>query len=187
MTRPLDIRGYAIVSADDRIADHEGRMPPALMNEADWAYFQAELDRCDLVALGRASHEAAPNTRSRRRLVVSRSAPGLVERPDAWWWNPADLAWADVAARLLPSGGRVGVPGGQGAFDLFAAIGFSAFHLSRAERVRLPGGRGLFSRVEGGESAEAIFADLGLAPSLTVPIDPAAGITLTIWRAVPRP
>ena len=64
----LEIHGYAIVSDDDRIADASGAMPEALRNEADWAYFQAGLDAADWVALGRASHEAAPNLRRRRRL-----------------------------------------------------------------------------------------------------------------------
>ena len=47
----VEIHGYAIVSDDDRIADARGVMPRALLNDADWAYFQAELDRADLVVL----------------------------------------------------------------------------------------------------------------------------------------
>ena len=38
------IHGYAIVSADDRIAGKDGRMPPELHNDADWKRFQAALD-----------------------------------------------------------------------------------------------------------------------------------------------
>jgi hypothetical protein len=48
-----EIHGYAIASDDDRIADAGGAMPKALHNEADWAYFQAELDRSDLIAYSR--------------------------------------------------------------------------------------------------------------------------------------
>src|SRR5271169_3255695 len=49
LVRMQEIHGYAIVSDDDRIADASGGMPTTLRNEADWAYFQAELDRADLV------------------------------------------------------------------------------------------------------------------------------------------
>ena len=68
------IEGYAIVSDDDLIAGPDGRTPDALRNEADWAYFQRELDRADLVALGRLGHEANPNVRQRRRTSWMRSA-----------------------------------------------------------------------------------------------------------------
>ncbi len=179
----IAIHGYAIVSDDDRIADRDGRFPQALMNEADWAYFQAGLDLCALTVLGHASHRATPNARNRRRLVMSRSADGLEERADAWWWSPERIGWDEVAARLLPEGGHVGVPGGQAAFDRFLAIGFSAFHLSRARGVTLPGGRGLFAAVEQGEPAEAILVRAGLAAGQEQVIDPAAGVTLRVFRA----
>ena len=81
----IEIHGYAIVSRDDRIADFSGAMPDSLRNDADWAYFQAGLDAADWVALGRASHAAAPNPKRRRRLVVSRSARGLESRDDGVW------------------------------------------------------------------------------------------------------
>ena len=49
----IEIHGYAIVSEDDRITDGSGATPEVLRNQADWAYFQRELDRADLVVLGR--------------------------------------------------------------------------------------------------------------------------------------
>ncbi|TVR06440.1 MAG: hypothetical protein EA385_15640 [Salinarimonadaceae bacterium] len=177
----IEIHGYAIVCADDRIADAHGRFPRALMNDADWAYFQAELDRAALVVIGRASHLATPNARGRRRLVMSREANGLEQREDAWWWSPERVPWDEVRARLLPDGGCVGVPGGQIAFDYFLGVGFTAFHLSRAPRARLPGGRGLFAAVERGESADAILREAGLAPGEERMIDEAAGVTLRVY------
>ena len=54
------------------------------------------------------------------------------------------MSWAEVAKELLPRGGDVAVPGGQGVFDLFLKIGFDAFHLTRAHGVRLPGGERFF-------------------------------------------
>src|ERR1700684_415016 len=134
----IDIHGYAIVSDDDRIADSSGKTPASLRNGADWAYFQRELDRADLIALGRLGHEANPNVRGRRRLVLSSAARGLEQRNDAWWWNPAQISWREAAKILLPNGGRVAVPGGQAVFDLFLGIGYEAFHLSRAGGVLLP-------------------------------------------------
>ncbi len=179
---PPDIHGYAIVSADDRIADAAGAMPAALRNDADWAYFQAELDRADLVAIGRASHEATPNVKRRRRLVLSRAARALERRADAWWWNPQARSWPEVAAELLPQGGRVATPGGQAAFDVFLGLGFAGFHLSRAPGVRLPGGRGLFAACETGVPAAAVLRAAGLEPGETRTIDPIANVTLTLWR-----
>ena len=178
----LEIHGYAIVSDDDRIADASGAMPEALRNEADWAYFQAELDRADLIAIGRASHEATPNAKGRRRLVISRSAAGLERRADALWWNPLSREWNSVARELLPNGGRVDVPGGQAAFDLFLGIGFTAFHLSRAEGVSLPGGRGLFAACEAGRSAQALLAGAGLRAGPRIEMDAAARVSLVVWR-----
>ena len=158
-------------------------MPRALHNDADWANFQAGLDRADWIAIGRASHEATPNPKRRRRLVLSRQAHGLENRGDAWWWNPLEHSWAEVSHKLLPGGGRLAVPGGQAAFDLFLELGFSAFHLSRALGVTLPNGRGLFSFCEKGISAEAGLVGSGLKPDETHVIDAAAHVTLTVWRA----
>ena len=45
------------------------------------------------------------------------------------------MTWEEIAARVLPSGGRVAVGGGQVVFDLFLMIGFDGFHLSRAHGV----------------------------------------------------
>src|SRR5690606_8592329 len=125
--------------------------------EADWAYFQNELDRCDFVLLGRKSHEATPNPRGRRRLILSSSADGLERRADGWWWNPARAPWSEVASRLMPGGGRVGAPGGRDVFDYLVRDALAEFHLSRSCRIWLPQGRGLFSAVESGESAEQIL------------------------------
>lgn len=178
----VQVDAFAIVSADDCIADQQGKFPPDLMNEADWVYFQAELDACDFTVVGRASHEATPNVKKRRRIVMSRAAHGLHWRAEAHFWNPADVPWRDVCAQLLPQGGRVGVPGGQVAFDYFLREGLSSFHLSRANRVRIPGGRGVFSAVGKGETADAILRNAGFSAGPARVMDAAADVTLTIWR-----
>lgn len=157
-------------------------MTASLRNESDWAYFQSELDRSDFIAIGRVSHEMTPNPKRRRRIVLSRAARGMDVRGDAIWWNPLELPFADLMAQLAPNGARVATPGGQAAFDVFLNIGYAGFHLSRATRVALSGGHGLFSICEHGVSAEAALADAGLAAGTTNEIDAQAGVTLTVWR-----
>jgi dihydrofolate reductase len=175
------IHGYAIVSRDDRIADAAGAMPDGLRNEADWAYFQAGLDAADWVALGRRSHETAPNPRGRRRLIVSSAARGLEPRADGMWWRPDAVGFDEVAARLLPQGGRIAVPGGQGVFELFLRLGYDAFRLARAEGVELPGGRGLFAATEGGLAAEASLRQAGLSAGPARWLDVAAQVSLRVY------
>ena len=92
------------------------------------------------------------------------------------------MSWVEVAARLLPSGGEVAAPGGQGVFDLFLGIGYDVFHLSRAHGVTLPGGRAVFSACDTGLSAEAVLAKAGLLLAETIALDPAHGVEMTIWR-----
>ncbi len=173
---------HAIVSDDDRIADADGRFPDALRNEADWKQFQAALDAAALTLVGRASHEAAPNTKRRRRLILSHRVRGLVEDGEGWWFNAADMPLGEALARLLPEGGTVAVPGGQAVFDLVGPAGFAEFHLARAHGVRLSGGRGLFSACEQGAAAADLLAAGGLVPGPAELIDPDAPVSLTVWR-----
>ncbi len=182
-SRPIVIAGYAIVSDDNKIAAKDGLVPASLRNEKDWDYYQRALARSDLIVFGRRSHELEPNVRGDRRLVVSRGAAGLEQRVDAWWWNPERTPWEETAKRLLPHGGDLAVPGGQSVFDLFLAIGFDEFHLSRAHGVMLPGGQWLFSACETGLSAEAALTRAGLRASEIIPLDPEHGVEMTVWRA----
>jgi hypothetical protein len=179
---PIQIHGYAVVSDDDRIADSDGKTPESLRNDADWAYFQRELDRADLVALGRLGHEANANIKRRRRLVLSSAARGLEQRGDAWWWNPAKVSWREATEMLLPNGGRVAIPGGQAVFDLFLAIGYDSFHLSRVGGVRLASGRSLFAACDRGLSADSALKAAGLNPDGPQILDAAANVTLNVWR-----
>ncbi len=177
-----EIHAYAIVSDDDRIADATGKTPDALRNDADLAYFQAELDRADLTVLGRLGHQQNPNRRGRARLIVSSRSAGLELRNDGRWWNPAIVPWPDAVEQILPNGGRIAVPGGLRVFDLFLEIGYHAFHLSRAQGVTVPGGVPLFSLCDLGRSAEEVLHDRGLAPRETRVLDDEQSVVLTIWR-----
>ena len=184
---PLAVHGHAIISDDDKIAGPDGLTPPALRNDADWAYFQRALDAAAFTVLGRLGHEANPNIKNRRRVVVSSSARRIEARRDATWWNPAEAPFAEIAARLAPEGGIVAVPGGRGVFDLFLRIGFDEFHLVRARGVSVPGGRFLFSACELGPSAEEVLAGAGMTPAPARSLD--ERVDLTVWRrlAIPTP
>ncbi len=182
MAGNLDITGYAIVSDDDKIAAADGLTPVSLRNEKDWELYQRAQDLANLVVFTRRSHELEPNVRGRPRLVVSREAAGLEQRADGWWWDPRRTTWEVVAARLLPTGGRVAVGGGQVVFDLFLMIGFEGDNLSRAHGVKLPGGRPVFAACEAGVSAAALLEQHGLKLSERIPLDPAHGVEMTVWR-----
>jgi hypothetical protein len=183
----MDIHGYAIVSRDDCIADASGVLPRSLMNEADWTYFQAQLDQAAILVVGRASHVATPNRKGRQRLILSRAVKGLHEDREGWWWNPDLVAWPDVVTRLGLMQARIAVPGGQGAFDLFLRIGFGVFHLSRAPRVMLPGGRKLFSGLADQETVETRLLAHGLRPGATRLIDPHDEVSLTLFSPSTTP
>ncbi len=182
MIGPWSIHGHAIVSADDRIAGPDGLTPESLRNEADWLRFQAALDAAAVTILGRLGHAANPNVKGRNRLVLSSSARGIERRADAWWWNPTDAPLGEALAAAAPGGGIAAVPGGRRVFDLFLAIGFDAFHLSRAEGVRLPDGVPIFSDVSPGRSAGAILAAHGLVAGPVEMLDATARVSLTVWR-----
>ena len=185
MAGNLDITGYAIVSDDDKIAGADGLTPTSLRNEKDWALYQRAQEVASVVVFARRSHELEPNVHGSVRLVVSREAAGLEHRPDGWWWDPRQTTWEEVAARLLPTGGVVAVGGGQVVFDLFLMIGFDGFHLSRAHGVKLPGGRSVFSAADAGVTAAAVLEQHGLSLNKTIPLDPAQGVEMTIWRRSP--
>jgi len=180
--RAIEIHGYAIVSDDDKIADAAGEVPPSLRNDKEFAAYQRALAESDLVVFARKSHENEPETHGRPRMVVSREAKGLETRAGAWWWNPFNIGWPEVVAIVLPQGGHVAAPGGQGVFDLFLGIGYDVFHLARARGVLLPGGRALFSACETGMSAEDVLSDHGLRQSERIEIDPAPRVEMNIWR-----
>jgi hypothetical protein len=176
------IHGHAIVSADDRIADRYGVTPPSLRNDKDWERFQASLDGAAVTVLGRLGHEANPNLKGRTRLVLSSSAKGIEHRADAFWWNPEEAPLADALAGAAPAGGIVAVPGGRRVFDLFLAIGFDEFHLSRATRVTIPDGIPVFSEVLAGRNAADILAAHGLVADPVEMLDPAKAVEFTRWR-----
>ncbi len=173
---------HAIVSADDMIAGADGAMPPTLSHPGDWARFQAALDRANAIVLGRKSHQAKIDHRQGKRIVMSHQVGGLERRDDALWWNPAGASLEEALSLVAPRGGLVAIPGGREVFDYFLDIGLDAFHLSRVEGLRLPGGIPVFSACRPGNSAEAILDAAGLRPREHEAFDAEAGVSVTVWR-----
>jgi hypothetical protein len=50
--------------------------------------------------------------------------------------------------------------------------------------VKLPGGRSVFSACDTGVPAATVLEQHGLRLSKTIPLDPAHGVEMTIWRRV---
>jgi dihydrofolate reductase len=183
MPSPWRIVGYAIVSRDGMLADHNGHMPDVLKIDADQRFFHSGLDKADLVVHGRHSFENQPNSAQRRRIVLTRQIAAISEdpsNPKARLWNPAGAPFADAAHAIGVNSGRVAVIGGTDVFGLFLDIGYDTFHLSRANKVRLPDGRPVFPQVPA-RTPEEILSEHGLVPGPTQVLDREADATLVDW------
>ncbi len=185
---PSRIEGYAIVSEDGMLASADGIMPAALKFDADHRFFERGLDGVDAVVHGRHSHERQPHSPLRRRLILTRQIPALA--PDksndkALFWNPRGATFAEAWAALGMIEGSLGVIGGTSVFAMFLDA-YDVFHLSRAPKVKLPGGRPVFPGVPL-RAPEQILASQGLTPGPQEMLDAEKGVTLVSWhRAVPR-
>ena len=92
----LRIEGYVIVSADGMLANAQGVMPDHLKFEGDKQFFNAALDRADLIVHGRNSFEGQPNSPRRKRIVLTRTIGGIApdpSNPKATLWNPAGASF----------------------------------------------------------------------------------------------
>jgi hypothetical protein len=178
------IEGFVIASADGMLADAGGVMPPELRNEADQQFFEQGLDRADVVVHGRHSHEKQANSPRRRRLVLTRKVATIAadpEHPKALMWNPAGIGFAETCRALGLDGGVAAIIGGTDVFTLFLDVGYDAFHLSRASRARLPGGRPVFAQVRYGRLPEDVLTQHGLVPGPMRVLDASAAVTLITW------
>jgi hypothetical protein len=183
MALPDRIEGLAIVSDDGMIADAHGIQPDALKLEADQRYFRSTLDQAAALVHGKNSGEGGPDAARRRRLILTRRIAGLAPDPGnrlAMFWNPDGAALAEAWNALGLSGGLLAVIGGTGPFGLFLPR-YDAFHLSRAQGARLPGGVPVFPGIPPA-TPEDLLARHGLKPGPAQPLDAAAGLVLTIWR-----
>jgi dihydrofolate reductase len=182
MPGPTSIEGYAIVSADGMLADASRRMPAAMIIEADQQFFQGGLDRAAVIVHGRHSHEGGPRAALRRRLIVTTRVEALADdptHPHALLWNPKGATLAEAWARLDAPEGMLAVIGGPGVYGMFLDSGYDRFHLSRTNRVLLPGGVPVFPGVGPGRTPEDLLAGRGLKPGPSQPL--AEGAALVTW------
>jgi len=183
MPGTLRTEGFAIVSNDGMLADRARHMPDALKVDADQRFFADSLDKVDLVIHGRHSHEGQPNSPRRRRLILTRSVSGIEADPGnpvARLWNPAGASFSDACAALGIKNGTIAIIGGTDVFGLFLDVGYDAFHLSRANKVRLPGGRPVFPQVPA-QTPEDVLASHGLHPGERRVLDAQADASLVTW------
>jgi dihydrofolate reductase len=183
MAHPRRIEGYAIISADGMLADAAGIMPPSLKIEADQRFFHGSLDRADAVVHGRHSHEGREGASRRHRLIVTRRVPALARHPEnakALLWNPAGATFEEAWTALELADGVLAVIGGTDVFGLFLDIGYDAFHLTRAQRARLPGGRPVFPQVPA-STPEDVLLGGGLRPGPARVLDAEQEVTLVTW------
>jgi dihydrofolate reductase len=185
MPRRIHIEGYAIVSVDGMIADRERHMVDGLKIDADARFFTRGLDDAAVIVHGSHSHEQQAVSDRRRRIVVTHRIPAIVEHPSipkAVLWNPLGASFANACHAIGVFDGKAAVTGGTGVFGLFLEIGFDAFHLSRAGKVLIPGGRPVFPQVPG-RTPEELLIEHGLAPGPVQVLDARAEATLVTWRA----
>jgi hypothetical protein len=181
----FSIEGYAIVSADGMIADRNGHMPDGLKCDADARFFTEGLDSAALVVHGRHSHERQGSASDRRRrMIVSDRSLGFsvhASIPNAWVWNPASMAFEKACRGIGVTEGKIAVSGGTGVFALFLKIGFDAFHLSRAAKPMLPGGRPVFPEVPG-KTPGQVLSEHGLKLAAVQLLDREADVALVTWK-----
>jgi len=179
----LRIEGYVIASADGMLADAGGVMPETLKFEGDKQFFNAALDRADLIVHGRHSHEGQPNSPQRKRIIVTRTVSDLGDDPSnprAILWNPAGASFEAVCDRAGVHTGTVAIIGGPNVFDMFMDR-YDTFWLSQAPKVRVPGGKPVFSGVPR-QTPQEVLAHHGFKPAESQTLDAANGVTVTPWQ-----
>jgi dihydrofolate reductase len=187
MSQHVRIEGYAIVSADGMLADRNRKMPDGLKIDADVRFFNQGLDRATLVVHGRNSHEQQAGSDRRLRLIVTHRVAAVAKHPSiplALLWNPAGASFTEACCAIGVTEGMTAVTGGAEVFHLFLEIGFDAFHLSRAGKVRIPDGRPVFPEVPA-LTPEQVLARHGLRPGPVEVLDAKAEATLVTWEPPP--
>jgi hypothetical protein len=180
------IEGYVIVSADGMLANADRVMPDQLKFKGDQEFFNAALDRADLIVHGHHSHEGQPNSPRRRRIVLTSATTALApdpSNPNATLWNPTSATFGEACERAGMRSGTIAVIGGPVVFGMFLDR-YDTFWLSQAPHVRLPGGHPCFPGVPA-RSPQAILTAHGLAPGEAQILDAAHDVSVTPWQRAP--
>jgi dihydrofolate reductase len=179
------IDGYVIVSADGMLANAAHVMPDELKFEGDKQFFNAALDRADLVVHGRHSCEDQPNSPRRKRIILTRRITAIApdpSNPKATLWNPAGATFEAACDFAGVRSGTVAIIGGPNVFAMFMDR-YDTFWLSQAPRVRLPDGEPCFPGVPA-RSPQQILAAHGLKAGEARILDSADDVSVTPWRRV---
>jgi hypothetical protein len=179
----LRIDGYVIVSADGMLADANRVMPDSLRFNGDKEFFNAALDRADLIVHGRHSGEGQPNSPKRKRIVLTSATAALAPgpaNPNATLWNPAGATFEEACERAGVRSGTVAIIGGSIVFGMFLDR-YYTFWLSQAPHTRLPGGEPCLPGVPE-RSPQAILAAHGLKAGEAQLLDAAHDVSVTPWR-----
>ena len=182
MTAPL-IEGYVIVSAEGMLAGADHVMPDQLKFEGDKQFFNAALDRADLIVHGRHSYEDQPNSPQRNRIIVTRTIGALApdpSNPKATLWNPAGAPFEAARDQSGVRAGMIAIIGGPDIFGMFLDR-YDTFWLSQAPQVHLPGGEACFPGVPQ-KTPQEILAAHGLRAGEAQILDRAHGVSVTPWR-----
>ena len=179
----LRINGYVIVSADGMLANADRVMPDKLKFKGDQEFFNAGLDRADLIVHGRHSFEDQPNSPKRRRVILTSATAALTRdpaNPNATLWNPAGATFEQACERAGVRSGTVAIIGGPNVFGMFLDR-YDTFWLSQAPKVRLPDGEPVFSGVPR-QTPQEILSHHGLKSGESQVLDATNGVTVTPWR-----
>jgi dihydrofolate reductase len=182
MWRPAFTAGFVIVSADGMLANAQGIMPETLFFEADQIYFENALDQFDVMVHGRNSQEQHRNTPLRHRVIATRRIPDVAPdpiNPKAVLWNPVGASLERALDLLGLADAKIAVIGGTDVFGLFLPL-YDEFHLTIAERVRLPGGRPVFPGIPP-LTPEGLLARHGLKERERQMLDAASQVSLSTW------
>src|SRR4051812_30310182 len=114
--------GYAIVSADGMLARDDRGLPASLRFPGDQRFFEAGLDKADLIIHGRNSEESQPRSPLRRRVIATHSVVKPTRHPhnpNARLWNPAYAPFEEAAVAAGVREGTIDAIGGTSIFDMF--------------------------------------------------------------------
>jgi hypothetical protein len=179
----LRIEGYVIVSGDGMLANAARVMPEGLKFAGDQRFFNAGLDRVDLVVHGRNSFEDQPNSPLRRRIVVTRTTGSIAPDPSnakATLWNPTGATFEAACELAGVRSGTAAIIGGPVVFAMFLDR-YDTFWLSQAPHLRIPDGEPCLPGVPA-RTPQAILAAHGLVADAAEILDVAHDVSVTPWR-----
>ena len=165
------------------LANADRVMPDELKFRGDQEFFNAGLDRADLIVHGRHSFEDQPNSPKRKRIILTSATAALSpdpSNPNATLWNPAGASFEQACERAGVRSGTAAIIGGPAVFGMFLDR-YDTFWLSEAPHVRLPGGEGCFVDVPA-RTPQEVLTSHGMKAGAPYVLDAAHDVTVTPWR-----